>query len=83
MRKQVPPDKTNSVLEFATKRPNERLESICNGLSVCTESISGHPAYRLFKGPRLWTIRICSPVWHDGRRSATEDTGSSYQRANP
>ena len=34
MRKQVPPDKTNSVLEFATKRPNERLGSICNGLSV-------------------------------------------------
>jgi eukaryotic translation initiation factor 2C len=35
MRKQVPPDKTNSVLEFATKRPRERLESICNGLGVC------------------------------------------------
>ncbi|KAI0278886.1 argonaute-like protein [Russula aff. rugulosa BPL654] len=34
MRKQVPPDKTNSVLEFATKRPRERLESICNGLGV-------------------------------------------------
>jgi len=34
MRKQVPPDKTNSVLEFATKRPNDRLASICNGLSV-------------------------------------------------
>ena len=34
MRKQVPPDKTNFVLEFATKRPNERLGSICDGLSV-------------------------------------------------
>jgi eukaryotic translation initiation factor 2C len=34
MRKQVPSDKTNSVLKFATKRPNERLESICDGLSV-------------------------------------------------
>jgi eukaryotic translation initiation factor 2C len=38
MRKQVPPDKTSSVLEFATKRPNDRLASICNGLSVCPES---------------------------------------------
>jgi eukaryotic translation initiation factor 2C len=37
MRKQVPSDKTNSVLEFATKRPRERLESICNGLGVCPE----------------------------------------------
>jgi eukaryotic translation initiation factor 2C len=37
MRKQVPSDKTNSVLEFATKRPRERLESICNGLGVCLE----------------------------------------------
>ena len=34
MRKQVPSDKTKSVLEFATKRPNERLGSICDGLSV-------------------------------------------------
>ncbi|KAF8259431.1 argonaute-like protein [Lactarius quietus] len=34
MRKQVPPDKTNSVLEFATKRPNDRLNSIINGLGV-------------------------------------------------
>ena len=83
MRKQVPPDKTNSVLEFATKRPNERLDSICNGLSVCPESIFGHPAYHPLKGPRLWTIRICSPVWHDGRGGALEDTGSSHQSANP
>jgi len=35
MRKQVPPDKRNSVLKFATKRPNDRLASICNGLNVC------------------------------------------------
>ena len=35
MRKQVPPDKTNSVLDFATKRPNDRLGSIVNGLGVC------------------------------------------------
>jgi len=43
MRKQVPPDKTNAVLEFATKRPNDRLASICNGLSVrlwCAHSVT-------------------------------------------
>jgi eukaryotic translation initiation factor 2C len=34
MRKQVPSDKTNSVLEFATKRPNDRLGSIVDGLGV-------------------------------------------------
>ncbi|KAF8266851.1 hypothetical protein EI94DRAFT_124794 [Lactarius quietus] len=38
MRKQVPSDKTNSVLEFATKRPNDRLNSIINGLGVCFSS---------------------------------------------
>lgn len=37
MRKQVPPDKTNSVLDFATKRPRERLESIQHGLGVSPE----------------------------------------------
>ena len=34
MRKQVPPEKTKDVLEFATKRPEDRLASIKNGLSV-------------------------------------------------
>ena len=34
MRKQVPPEKTKDVLEFATKKPNERLGSIRNGLGV-------------------------------------------------
>lgn len=34
MRKQVPSELTKNVLEFATKRPHERLQSIRNGLSV-------------------------------------------------
>lgn len=39
MRKQVPPEKTSSVLDFATKRPDERLGSIVDGLSVCFSSV--------------------------------------------
>jgi eukaryotic translation initiation factor 2C len=38
MRKQIPSDKTNFVLDFATKRPNDRLGSIVNGLGVCFSS---------------------------------------------
>ena len=34
MRKQVPPEKTPLVLEFATKKPEARLESIFKGLDV-------------------------------------------------
>ncbi|KAL0949487.1 hypothetical protein HGRIS_009541 [Hohenbuehelia grisea] len=34
MRKQVPPEKTKQVLEFATKKPQERLNSIRQGLEV-------------------------------------------------
>ncbi|TFK43467.1 argonaute-like protein [Crucibulum laeve] len=34
MRKQVPPEKTKDVLDFATKKPRDRLESIKNGLAV-------------------------------------------------
>ncbi|KAI0005035.1 argonaute-like protein [Russula compacta] len=34
MRRQVPPDKTSAVLDFATKRPHERLASIREGLGV-------------------------------------------------
>lgn len=35
MRKQIPQDKMKSVLEFATRRPAERLASIRVGLGVC------------------------------------------------
>ncbi|KAH7914195.1 argonaute-like protein [Hygrophoropsis aurantiaca] len=34
MRKQVPPEKTKDVLDFATKKPHDRLASITAGLSV-------------------------------------------------
>ena len=34
MRKQVPPEKTKDVLEFATKKPHDRLNSIKNSLGV-------------------------------------------------
>ncbi|KAI0832378.1 argonaute-like protein [Trametes gibbosa] len=34
MRKQVPPEKTKDVLDFATKKPQERLNSIKAGLGV-------------------------------------------------
>ncbi|KAJ7481095.1 argonaute-like protein [Mycena galericulata] len=34
MRKQMPPEKTKDVLDFATKKPADRLQSIVNGLGV-------------------------------------------------
>jgi eukaryotic translation initiation factor 2C len=34
MRKQVPPEKTKDVVEFATKRPADRLASIAQGIDV-------------------------------------------------
>jgi eukaryotic translation initiation factor 2C len=34
MRKQVPPEKTKDVLDFATMKPSDRLRSIKNGLGV-------------------------------------------------
>ena len=34
LRKQVPSEKTKDVLNFATKRPEDRLNSIRNGLGV-------------------------------------------------
>lgn len=34
MRKQIPPSKTKDVLEFSTKRPDERLRSIMEGVDM-------------------------------------------------
>jgi len=42
MRKQVPPEKTKDVLDFATKRPGERLASIRNGLEVTGSTTFTH-----------------------------------------
>lgn len=34
MRKQFPEDKTNEMVEFARKKPHERLQAIQRGLQV-------------------------------------------------
>jgi hypothetical protein len=80
MRKQVPPEKTKDVLEFATKRPQDRLNSIKNGLSV--SSMFLFPKFVImfcmFLGLELWAIRVRPPVRHACRQfwpsqSASED----------
>lgn len=38
MKKPIPSEKTKGVLEFATKKPHERLQSITNGLGVSSIS---------------------------------------------
>jgi eukaryotic translation initiation factor 2C len=66
MRKQVPPEKTKDVLDFATKRPPDRLQSITNGLSVLAYGQSEY--VRQFgmtvdeaAGPMTLTARILTP----------------------
>ena len=34
MHKQLPPEKVSDVLKFTTKKPQQRLESICAALGV-------------------------------------------------
>jgi len=38
MRKQFPEDKTNDMVDFARKKPDERLAAIVQGLQVTTAS---------------------------------------------
>ncbi|KIJ20240.1 hypothetical protein PAXINDRAFT_68597 [Paxillus involutus ATCC 200175] len=66
MRKQVPPEKTKDVLEFATKKPLDRLQSISNGLSVLAYGQSEY--VRQFgmtvdetAGPLTLTARVLTP----------------------
>lgn len=66
MRKQVPPEKTKDVLEFATKRPEHRLASITAGLSVLQYGQSEY--VRQFgmhvedtTGPLTVTARVLQP----------------------
>ena len=70
MRRQVPPDKTNSVLEFATKRPRERLESICNGLRVCPEC-----------GSSTVLLTVRSKVLEYGESAYVQEFGMTVEEA--
>lgn len=78
MRKQVPPEKTASVLEFATKKPEARLESIVNGLKVLEYGQSEY--LRSFglsvdaSGPVKISGRVLNPptlIYGAGSRQAT------------
>ncbi|KAJ7047297.1 argonaute-like protein [Mycena alexandri] len=66
MRKQVPPEKTKDVLDFATKKPGDRLRSIVNGLEVLAYGQSEY--VRQFgmtvdhaAGPLKITARVLKP----------------------
>ncbi|KIJ70038.1 hypothetical protein HYDPIDRAFT_35479 [Hydnomerulius pinastri MD-312] len=66
MRKQVPPEKTKDVLDFATKKPHERLQSINNGLSVLAYGQSEYVrefgmAVDDATGPLTLTARVLPP----------------------
>lgn len=70
MRKQLPPDMTKAVVEFATKKPHERLQSIRNGLAVSIPNSRIRPfpdRLSFFLGSRLWTVRVRSPIRHECR----------------
>lgn len=48
MRKQVPPDLVKGVLDFSTSRPEQRLQSIRNGLQVSRAEIAFIPLESLY-----------------------------------
>jgi hypothetical protein len=51
MRRQIPSEKTKDVLDFATKRPRDRLESIKTGLAV---SFIDYKSDLIDKSCRFW-----------------------------
>ena len=67
MRKQVPQEKMKEVLEFATRRPQDRLASINAGLGVsllqCKEARAR--ADITLSGSRLWPVGVCSGKKYD------------------
>lgn len=82
MRKQVPPEKTKDVLEFATKRPRDRLDSIRNGLAVRRSFFRASFLFTLLlAGTGLRPIRICPSFRYDGGPCVgpSESTGQSSQ----
>lgn len=59
MRKQVPPELTKNVLEFATKKPADRLDSIRRGLSVLSYGQSDYVRqFGLHMDPNVDALRV-------------------------
>jgi eukaryotic translation initiation factor 2C len=80
MRKEIPDDKKTQLVEFASMRPPERLQSIQRGMGV---SNLRRPQYFCIQpnipGPRLRQFRICSQVWIDGRSHSCYDPGAGFE----
>lgn len=78
MRKPIPSDKTRDVLEFATKRPRDRLESITNGLQVTNPLCLCHARVSEpdIAGFAVRPIRICPPVRNVCKYEWTIEGGS-------
>lgn len=73
MRKQVPSDRTKDVLNFATKKPAQRLQSIRDGLGVSVRMV--HIVYLVLigfviVGSSIWPIRICEGEYMITRASS-------------
>ncbi|KAI6034268.1 argonaute-like protein [Pisolithus microcarpus] len=59
MRKQVPPEKTKDVLEFATMKPHDRLASISNGLAVSQFTTISFQTYSSGRsGLGVWAVAL-------------------------
>jgi len=59
MRKQVPPELTKNVLEFATKKPADRLDSIRRGLSVLSYGQSDYVRqFGLHMDPNVDALKV-------------------------
>ena len=87
MRKQVPPERTRDVLEFSTKKPAERLNSIRNGFTVSGPTIFVHlPRHlNISTDPELESVTVRYAVWPQGgpERATTATPGSCITTPDP
>lgn len=75
LRKQLPSDKTSDVIRFATKKPEDRLNSIKSGLAVsaCLMLWDCALIAKMYAGVVLRVIGIRPSIRHGSRFRAHED----------
>ena len=78
----MPPEKTKDVLDFATKKPRDRLESIKNGLTV-SSAVSTKAKLTVHRqGIELRSIRIRPPIRYECKYQRTIDGQSTGLEAS-
>ena len=78
-RKHIPQDQTNAVLQFSTMHPNQRKQSVENGLGVSSVLCACRPVDDVPPGAAIRPVAIRSTIRHEHFKYPRVPRGPSHE----